>query len=323
MSRAALLSVCLCLWPMTKASADEPSPGALLRRMTTIRWEIAGGRISSPTLSRAPNRTFSEDHGDIRESLTINPNGDEPSLSYRFVGPDREWTLDLHGRGSVRLQDKTAAETLVYEQLAQRPLKLTIQAGTASKRELTARSLWHWLVFSEETRDLLLPRLESLRPDWGLAKQAGEIREILVQSDQRGWLERRTAWQKCVARLGESDYQARQTADRALRSGGLAAAAFLESVDEAEFGPEQRRRVARIISDAAREIDEPTTVAGAWCFDTEVWCHLLKDDDAEARVLAADHLAQLLGRPLVFDPSAARPIRSAQARVIEETLIRR
>jgi hypothetical protein len=162
-----------------------------------------------------------------------------------------------------------------------------------------------------------------LRPDWGLAKQAGEIRELLVKSNHRGWIERRAAWQRCVARLGDSDYQARQTADRALRAGGLAAAAFLESVDEAEFGPEQRRRVARIIADAARETDEPATVAGAWCFDTEVWCLLLKDDDAQARVLAADHLAQLLGRPLVFDPSAAPPLRSAQARVIEETLIRR
>jgi hypothetical protein len=81
MSRAALLSLCVCVWPMVKASAEEISPGALLQRISTIRWEIARGRISSPTLSRAPNRTFSEDHGDIKESLTINPGGDEPSLS--------------------------------------------------------------------------------------------------------------------------------------------------------------------------------------------------------------------------------------------------
>jgi hypothetical protein len=108
-----------------------------------------------------------------------------------------------------------------------------------------------------------------------------------------------------------------------LRSGGAAAAAFLETVDDSELGPEQGRRVGRIVAAAAGNIDEPAAVAGSWCFDTDVWCRLLQDEDAAVRVLAADHLAQLLGRPLVFDPSAARPIRSAQARAIEETLIRR
>jgi hypothetical protein len=305
------------------AHGAEPSPGALLRRISTIRLEVAGGRITSPTLSRAANRTFSEDHGEIKEALSINHGGDEPSLSYRFTGPDREWTFDLHGSRSVRLQDKTAAETLVFEQCAGRPLKLAIQIGNAPKREVTGRSLWHWLVFSPENRASLLPRLEALRPDWGLAKQASEIRQALINSDQRAWLRRRVDWERSVARLGDSDYQARQMADRALRSGGLAAAAFLESVDETELSPEQSRRVARIIAEAARDVDEPSTVVSAWCFDTEVWCLLLKDDEAEARALAAEHLVQLLGRPLVFDPSATVPIRSAQARVIEDTLIRR
>jgi hypothetical protein len=322
MSKAALLSLSVLCSAAAATCGDEPSPGALLRRIPTIRLEVAGGRIASPVLGRAANRTFSEDHGEIKESLNINAGGDEPSLSYRCKGPDHDWMFDLHGN-SVRLQDQTAAQTLIYEQQEGTPLKLTLHSGAAPQRQIAVRSLWHALVFSPEFRDALLPRLAALRPDWELGKQADEIRAELIKADRRRGMQRRSDWAQAVARLGNEDYQVRQAADQALRSGGCAAAAFLESLDEEQLGLEQRRRVTRIVASAARGIDEPVAVAAAWCFDAEVWCRLLQDQEAEVRALAADHLAQLLGRPLVFDPSARAPIRTAQVRVIEETLLRR
>lgn len=322
MSRVALLSLCLLVMAPAITCSDEPSPGALLRRISTIRFEIASGRISSPSLARASNRTFNDDHGDSKESLNINAGGDEPSLSYRFSVPDRDWTLDVHG-SSVRFEDKTAAETLIYEQRVGEPLKLILRTAESARRELKTPSLWHWLVFSPEIRDSLLPRLEALRPDWELGKQADEIRQELIKADHHRWLERRTDWMRSVARLGDGNYEVRQTADRALRSGGAPAAAFLELIDDAELGQEQRRRAARIIAAAARDTDEPSAVAAAWCLNPEIWCRLLQDEAAEVRALAADHLAQLLGRPLVFDPSAEAPVRTAQVRVIEDTLLRR
>lgn len=322
MSRIALLSLGLLVLASAVTNSDEPSPGALMRRIAAVRFEIASGRIVCPTLARASNRTFSEEHGGSKESLNINAGGDEPSLSYRFTGPDREWTLDVHGN-SVRLEDKCAADTLVYEQREGVLLKLTLQAGTAPKRQITTRSLWYWLVFSPEIRNSLLPRLEALRFDWELGRQADEIRRELIKADRDRWMTRRADWTRSVAQLGDEDYQIRQMADRVLRSGGSAAAAFLESMGEAELGQEQRRRVARIIAAASRDTDDPATVATAWCFDCEVWCRLLQEEEAEVRALAADHLAQLLGRPLVFDPSAQAPVRTAQVRIIEETLLRR
>jgi hypothetical protein len=294
----------------------------LLRRTSAIRFEIASGRITSPSLSRAANRTFSEDHGDSKESLIINAGGDEPTLSYRFVGPHREWSFDVHG-DSVRLEDETAAVMFVYEQRLGEPLKLTLAADKAAKRQTTAPSLWHWLVFSPETRETLTPRLQALRADWDLSRQADEIRTELIKADHNRWIAKRADWVQSVARLGDEDYQVRQSADRVLRSGGPPAAAFLESLDEAELEQEQRRRVARIIASATRDADDPATVAAVWCFDADVWCRLLQDKEEEVRTLAADHLSQVLGRPLVFDPSAQPPIRTAQVRVIEDTLLRR
>lgn len=322
MSRIALLSLGWLVLAAAVICGEEPSPGALLRRISAIRIEVASGKIACPTLARASNRTFSDEHGGSKESLSINAGSEEPSLSYRYAGPGREWILDLHGN-SLRLSDKSATETLVYEQHAEVPLKLTLQTGASSARQITARSLWHWLVFSPEIRGVLLPRLESLRSDWELGQQADQIRQELIKADQRPWTSHRGKWEKAVSQLRDADYQIRQSADRMLRSGGSPAAAFLEAIDEEKLDQEQRRRVARIVAAAAHDIDEPTAIAAAWCFDGEVWCHLLQDAEPAVRALAADHLSQLLGRPLVFDPSAQAPIRSAQLRVIEETLLRR
>lgn len=322
MSRIALLSFALVISGRAETCGDEPSPGSLLRSISAIRFEVASGRITSPSLSRAANRTFSEDHGDSKESLIINAGGDEPSLSYRFVSPNRQWTFDVHG-DSIRLEDETAVMTFVYEQRLGEPLRLTLVANKAAKRQITAPSLWHWLVFSPETREALAPRLQALRADWDLSRQADEIRTELIKADHNRWIVRRADWVQSVARLGDQDYQVRQSADRILRSGGPPAAAFLESLDQAELEQEQRRRVARIIASATRDADDPATIAAVWCFDADVWCRLLQDKEGEVRALAADHLAQLLGRPLVFDPSAQAPIRTAQARVIEDTLPRR
>jgi len=323
MSREARWSLCLWMLAVPAALCEEIPPGALLRRTTSLRLEVAGGRIASPTLGRAANRSFSDEKGQVKESLLVNPSGDEPSLAYRYKSPQRQWSFDLQGTTSVVLRDSTPQETLIFQQRAGEPLKLTIEAAAAPKREFTSRSLWHWLVFSPEIREALIPRLELLRSEWELNRQTDEIRTELIEADHRALLQRRWQWQQCVAQLGDDDYQVRQAADRMLRSGGAAAAAFLQTLNEAQLGPEQRRRIGQIVTAAVPDVDEPAGVASAWCFDAEIWCMLLKDDADDVRALAGEHLTHLLGRPLVFEPSAQTTTRTAQVRVIEETLLRR
>lgn len=322
LARVALWASCVLMFTPVAAQSAEPSPGALLRRVSALRFEVAGGRITCPTLSRAASRTLSADEAEIKETLSINLGGDEPFLSNRYVSPSRQWSLEFHG-SDMKLSDKSDTELIQYEQFADRPVKLTIQRSGSPKREITGRSIWHLLVFSPENAEALAPRLEALRSDWRISKQAEEIKRLLVNDTSASWTQQRSTWQACVTRLGDADYQVRQAADRQLRSGGSPGAAFLQTLDLSGLEPEQSRRVSRIIAAAAPEIDEPATIAACWVYDAEAWCCLLRDEEAETRRVAAEHLTQLLGRAMRFDAAAVAPVRWAQARVIEETLLRR
>lgn len=301
----------------------EPSPGDLLRRNVLLRFEVAGGQVTCPSLSRYSSRNLTADHAGIKESLSIHTDGNEPSLSYRYASPDRQWAFDIHATGSVTLRDEAKGELVVYEQRPGAGVTLTIENSQLPKYTIKARSLWHLLAFSPEGEALLIPQLQALRADWSLMKQVAETRELLLKSDERQWRHERATWQRCLAQLGEADYDVRQAADRRLRDGGCAAVGYLRRLDVGQLEPEQCRRVKRIIAATHLDVDEPHSVAADWAYDAEVWCNLLRDEAAPRRSIAAAHLAHLLGRPLVFDPAADDATRSAQARSIEDSLIRR
>jgi hypothetical protein len=303
--------------------ASEPAPGGLLRRTAWLSFEIAGGRVTCPALARAPTRTFAAEGESAKEGLSINPSSDEPSLNYRYAAPDRQWTLEFRGTGELSLKDDiTAGEAVTLQQMPDAPLQLTIQKDGLQQR-LTGRTLWHLLVFQPKARTHLLPQLEVLNPDWQLAKQVGEIkRELLIACDSN-WRDDRLNWRRCVGKLSDPDYQTRQAADRQLRSGGTAASAFLQSLEPGALAAEPRRRVVQILQAAAPEPDEPATIAAGWVYDAEVWCHLLRDEDPKCRRAAARHLAELLGRPLAYDPAADPKTRTAQVLTIQEGLLRR
>jgi hypothetical protein len=313
----------LALSLLSSAQAADPELGGLLRRLSWFRLDVAGGRISDLGLSRAPSRTFTAEGVDAKEWLTINPASDEPSLNYRYEGGDRRWTIEFRGSNWLLLQDKSHGETVTFAQIPAEAVRLSIERSGSPKREFTARSLWHLLVFQPEAKAALLPRLEALNPGWGLERQATEIKQQLFAATGSSWDEDRTAWQRCVGQLASADYQARQNADRQLRAGGVITAAYLQTLDRARMEPEQARRVSQILDIAAQQSDDPASVAAGWAYDARVWCELLRDDDAEHRQVAADHLGLLLGRPLKFDPTADTTTRAAQVRMIEETLLRR
>jgi len=320
--RCGLLIVVLLLGPACFAA--EPTPGSLLRRTSWVRFEIAGGRITSSTLSRSPTRTFGAEAESAKEGLSINPSSDEPSLSYRYETADRQWTFELRGIDDVVLSDtSTAGESVTLKQSASAPLKLTIQRTGSPKQEIVGRTLWHLLLFQPEARAHLLPRLEALNSDWRLSKQIAEIKEQLLAANESTWREDGAQWRRCVEKLGNPDYQVRQAADRQLRKGGAAAAALLQSLDRNRMSAEQARRVTEILQSVAPQIDEPAAVAASWVYDADAWCQLLRDDDVRYRTAAATHLAELLGRPLAYDPLADTATRTSQIRAIEDALVRR
>ena len=316
------LSLLLLLGQSICWSANT-EPGSLLKRVTLIRLDVAGGRIICPSLSNAASRSFSTEEGGSQEVLTINPTSDEPSLNYRWQSAERRFVLELHGDGSLDLCDTQAAESIVVEQRSHAPLKVCIERPGLPKQELRAKSLWHLLVLHPEVRSCLLPRLSLLAPNWHLGSQVREIEELLAEEIDPSWRQRRAEWDACIKKMQAADFKSRQAADKQLRAGGPVVAAYLQSLDRAAMEPEQQRRIARILESLGRQVDTPATVAAAWCYDTQVWSARLQHEDAQIRQRASDHLADLLDRPLSYDPQADGKTRLRQARVLEETLLRR
>jgi hypothetical protein len=311
------------LLAMAQASRGaDPTPGNLLRHTPLIQFAVVGGRITAPHLARAASRSFPGDNGDIKESLTINPSSDEPSISYRFAAPGREFTLEYRWPHSLTLIDRSSAESLRFVQDGTHPLRLVVETDGEATQDLQAKSLWQLLVFHPEAGAKLVMRLECLRSGWQLERQAAEINQAVRSSVRTDWLANRARWNRCALELGSSDFQLRQAADQRLRTGGIAAAAFLQTIDSSRLDPEQARRIAKIIEAASQEIDAPADVVATWMYDADIWCSLLRDDSLECRTKAADHLTELLERPLQFDPAAEPPVRTSQVRAIEDMLRR-
>jgi hypothetical protein len=117
-----------------------------------------------------------------------------------------------------------------------------------------------------------------------------------------------------VEQLADIQFGARQEADRQLREIGTGALPYLRSLDFSALDAEQQFRVRRIVAtfaDAAQE-DVPVQVARRLLSDPQVWLSLLTRDDAQQRAAACDHLSQLLGEPIEFDPAADAAVRERQ-----------
>ena len=98
---------------------------------------------------------------------------------------------------------------------------------------ISADSLWHLaLIHPRESRELLFPLLESLSPDWNLARLADEVELALLEAAAEADVAAdEKSWDRLVHDLASDCFQKRQAADVALRSGGQGVAAFLVRLD--------------------------------------------------------------------------------------------
>src|SRR5690606_25156249 len=92
------------------------------------------------------------------------------------------------------------------------------------------------------------------------------------------------------------------------------------SLDKLDF--EQRHRIQQIRRALNRgdDNDAPEVVAMWLGSDPRVWLSLLSDSNAQRRRVAAEQLAQLLGKPIEFDPDGDAETRSRQIQTLREML---
>lgn len=301
---------------LAQEAAESAKP---LKLQKYLRLHVTGGRIEvcQQEIGQSRTVTAGQPESPYRQHLQLQVRPPCVVVQYEAIDPQGQLTLRLCERQKLVIErvssDPASLPTVRYEQPQTGPVKLTVTGE--SSREFAAPSLWHLLLSDADAGGRhLIPMLELLSPDWGLANQADQIaRELVTAAAEADVAADESAWQRLVDDLASDRFGRRQSADESLRDGGQAAAAFLARLDRRSLAAEQRQRIDRICrSFADGTTDTPQRVATWLLGDRSVWLTLLAHEQVELRSAAAEHLSRLTGRPIAFDPHGDEKTRQMQ-----------
>jgi hypothetical protein len=299
-------------------TCSKAGPGSLWTSTPWLRLEIIGGRIAVASSRCGSHRLTAEPEngGAARQSLLVQMGPTVLTAQYEQLDEHSELTLDVDERGRLTICRRSEGDSTGTEVRYVQPAtgEVTLSIGAQRPREYKAASLWHLLLTEQDaSREHLLPLLARLRPDWPAGEALTQIEAALVERAGEDPLPLRRQWQTWIDELASESFARRQAADRALRAGGQPVLGFLREQSSAGLDPEQRRRIAGILSAAAASgADSPCRVADWLIADKRVWLSLMSRGELDQRIAAAQHLTKLCGRSLAYDPEASADLRQAQ-----------
>ncbi len=323
---AAPATLVLLLAGRVAADPVKVSP-AIAARMRSVRVEVVAGRIGLVSPRSRRSSTSTTRSGNRSERLTINTNGQRPTLQYDLTTPQERLKIRAGRDGRFEISYHALAETDNYTvEFSQRPnerLTLVVHGKFGSK-ELHADGLWQMQLSDPAAcREHLNPLLELLRADWNLAASADAVEQLLLAQIVQGDASDRARWKELVAQLASDDFSRRRAADRQLREAGPAVVPFLQSLDRDQLDAEQWFRIRRMIASFTGGADEdtPESVVRRLAPDPRVWYLLLSRDDPAHREHAAARLSRLLGYAIDFDPTADEATRLRQIEQIGRRIV--
>lgn len=274
-----------------------------------LRYRIVGGRIMVDGV-RLGNIQHTLDGKGVKESFSISNENGQPSLKYERAGEEEQLTIEAAAAGDRLLirrtpRGKSPAMAVEFSQAVNEKTTLTLGAGP-ERQVFRVQGIWHLLIACpKECRELLLPLLDMLRPDWKLADMAVDIEGRLLREADAERISSRARWAELVTQLADDSFAKREAADRALRAGDAGAVDYLRRLDFNRLDAEQQFRVSRII-DALGQANDDTVdqVAFTLAGDPTVWLMLLARPEPATRQTAARQLTALLGEPIAIDPAA-------------------
>ena len=316
------------------AAAEGPNSSPMFQQWIVGRtkFSLVAGRVISNGnngvwMFGIPRQQVASD-GPVREQINFNGNGVTRSLTYTYQrsgvktdqrnDPRVEFVVEvgLEGRFLLRYSDKDQPEK--YFDLTQVPgqlLRLSLP-GANKPRVLRASSIWHLLVINEEgCRKNFLPMLESIRPDWQVARTARAAEDELVKMAAVSRKSDRKQWDAWIHQLGDPIWNRRNLAERSLRDVGPAVLGYLTRLNMSTLDAEQKLRLHHIIRELSAQTGEDTLEHVAWMLieDPLVWLALLSRQEESTRQAAVQQLALLLNVPITVDPKA-EPASQAKAR---------
>jgi hypothetical protein len=313
--------------PAVARGQEAPVLGGLAAQPGWAGFAVVGGRLAVlDAPPRFEKRTGCADaDGQVSESICIKSAGSVAAIHYEFVSPRERLTVEAVGSERVEIhripQDEDSPVELHLIQSPGREIVMTIGAG-ASRREFSAPTFWRLMLAEPDlVRDCLTPLLESLRPDWGLRRQAAAIEHRLFELAAVAPAPDAASWRAAVEELRDPRFIRREAADRVLRAAGQPLLPFLEQLDRSRMDAEQRARIVAIRQSLMQgEEDSPPRVASRMLYDQSAWLILMAREDAGQRAAAARHLCKICPEAIAFDPQADQAVRRAQLKQLRQQL---
>jgi hypothetical protein len=290
-----------------------------------LQFNMVEGRVTFTCWQPINYQTSSND-GRRKEVLNVNNENGQPSLTYDCTTPEEHLKIEFSSANQRVLlrrtpQGKSSLVSVEYEQVAKENITLTLGSGTKTQ-VFRGPNIWQLLVIEPDAcRQHLLPLLDVLRPNWRLAETAGLLEKSLLRVANSESGSDRAHWAALVEQLADASFAKRQAADRALRTGGGPAAAYLKQLDFSRLDAEQQFRVLAIIAalTPSDSVDSPDQVARSLAGEPAIWLALLSRPDVATRQTAARQLVALLGESIPVDPAAdpdTQKVKREQLRVL-------
>ncbi len=306
--------------------ADEPTSEVstpLFLREKTLRIEVIQGRVQIISVRGAQNRTMQKGSpdADVRETLSLQAGPDELMVRFESVLPERRLLLGQAEHKSFLLEREgfQVGKTTHFHFEQREDGRCEVSFDGLEKPLVCAGGLWHLAILHPQVfHEQVVPVLEELSPDWGLAAQAMEVRKQLVRTAKTNNAVKTEEWSQWTNDLASDNFATRQAADRGLRTAGPQVLGFLGQMQKMDLQSEQKARLKRIAKQLVPPLPDSPELVVAWLeHDPQIWLALLAGSPDEEQLAAKQRLELIGGEPVRFDASAPADVRQAQLRRLE------
>ena len=202
----------------------------------------------------------------IIRSLNLTLERGSPNLVLHRKQENQNWVIEAKGNGRTRIQfdESSSNYSVVWDQPSHGIISVVIREGDTST-SIKALSLWHiWFERPQICKEHLFPMLSKIEPNWNLELIARETDTRLKEALAISPIVSEKRVRDLLQDFNSNDSTIRDRAHRELRYLGLAALTPMMVTNLEPLGPEQSRRIERLIQTMRPNTDDTPNRLASW-----------------------------------------------------------
>lgn len=210
-------------------------------------------------------------------SLNITLERGSPNLVLHRKHESQNWIIEAKGNGRTRLQfdDSASDYSIVWDQPSHGIISIVVREGD-KRTSLKSLSLWHiWFERPEICKEHLFPMLSKVESNWNLELIALETDTRLKEALAISPIVSEKKVRDLLQDFNANDSVIRDRAHRELRYLGLAALTPMMVTNLEPLGPEQSRRIQRLIQTMRPNTDDTPNRLASWLSCDSMVCRAI------------------------------------------------